>query len=281
MIYPTGPYPRDCPIDTHYIIGGGSTGSDRLHVLARATWPYSEPFLRTAGLREGLRVLDAGCGNGAIALRIAGRVGSGGHVTGIDRDPEMIGIAREAARPDRFPVEFRHVDIERDDPPGEGYDLIYARLLLSHLGDPAAALERLLPALKPGGVFAVEDVDFAGHFCHPACPAFGRYVDWYEAAATARGADPFLGRRLLDLLSAAGLQDIRLRVVLPTFHEGDGKQMAVLTLRGIRDAVLGAGLANEEEFNATLDELGAYTRQPHSIMSLPRFFQVCGVVGSV
>ncbi len=225
-------------------------------------------------------MLDAGCGNGAITLRIADRLGPAGRVTGIDRDPEMLCIARETARPRGLPVEFRHADIERENPPGEGYDLVYARLLLSHVGDPAAALERLLPALKPGGVLAVEDVDFAGHFCHPACPAFDRYVDWYEAAATARGADPFLGRRLLDLLSAAGIHDVRLRVALPTFHEGHGKQMALLTLRGIRDAVLGAGLANEEEFNATLDELEAYTRQPHSIMSLPRFFQIRGTVGS-
>lgn len=269
---------RGIPITTHYIIGGGSAGSDRLHLLARATWPYSEPFLRSAGLREGLRVLDAGCGNGAITLRIAERLGPAGHVRGIDRDPGMIGIARETTAPPEFPVEFLHADVERDAPPGEGYDLVYARLLLSHLGDPAAALGRLVAAVRPGGVLAVEDVDFAGHFCHPASPAFRRYVTWYQAAATARGADPFLGRRLLDLLSTAGLRDIKLRVVLPTFHEGDGKQMGVLTLRGIRDAVLRAGLADEQEFDTTLDALEAYTREPDSIMSLPRFFQVHGVV---
>ena len=223
-------------------------------------------------------MLDAGCGNGAITLRIAECLGPAGHVTGIDRDPAMIAIARDAAGPQGLPVAFLHADVERDDPPGAGYDLVYARLLLSHLGDAAAALARLVAAVKPGGVLAVEDVDFAGHFCHPACPAFDRYVAWYEAAATARGADPFLGRRVLDLLSTAGLHDLRLQVVIPTFHEGDGKQMAVLTLRGIRDAVLGSGLADKKEFDATLEELEAYTRDPHSIMSLPRFLQVHGVV---
>ncbi len=279
MIAPSA-YIRSIPIDTHYIIGGGSEGSDRLHTLSRATWPYSEPFLRAAGLREGLRVLDAGCGNGAITLRIADCLGPTGRITGIDRDPGMIDIAREAAAQHELPVEFLHTDIEQHAPPGESYDLIYARLLLSHLGDPAAALGRLVKALKPGGILAVEDVDFAGHFCHPTCPAFDRYVVWYQAAATARGADAFLGRRSLDLLSTAGLQDIKLRVVLPTFHEGDGKQMALLTLRGIRNAVLDAGLTDETEFDTTLDELEAYTREPHSIMSLPRFFQVHGVVAT-
>ncbi|MGH7058210.1 MAG: methyltransferase domain-containing protein, partial [Acetobacteraceae bacterium] len=225
----------------HYIIGGGAAGSERLRVLADATWPTSVIFLREAGLAEGAKVLDTGCGNGAITLRIAACAGAAGRVTGLDRDAEMIRIARAEAKARGLAVEFRHGDIERGAPVGDGYDLVYARLLLSHLGDPAAALARLATALRPGGVLALEDVDFQGHFCHPASPAFERYLAWYEAAAIMRGADPRIGRRLRDMLLDAGLQDVKLRVVLPTFYEGEGKRMAVLTLRGIRDAVLGAG----------------------------------------
>ncbi len=260
----------------HYIISGGSAGSERLRILAAATWPTSEIFLREAGLGAGARVLDAGCGNGAITLRMAACAGASGRVTGLDRDAEMISVARVAAKAGGLEIEFRHHDIECAAPVGTGYDLVYVRLLLSHLGDPAAALGRLAAALRPGGVLAVEDVDFDGHFCHPACPAFERYVAWYEAAAIMRGADPRIGRRLLDMLRDAGLWDVKLRVVLPTFHEGDGKQMALFTLHGIRDAVLGAGITDAAEFDRTASELEAFTRAPHSIMSLPRFFQVRG-----
>lgn len=260
-----------------YIIGGGEAGSERLRVLADATWPESGIFLREAGLAEGVRVLDAGCGNGAITLRIAGCTGETGRVTAMDRDADMIRIARSDAKDRGLDIEFRHGDIERDASLGDGYDLVYARLLLSHLGDPAAALGRLTAALRPGGMLAVEDVDFRGHFCHPACPAFDRYVAWYEAAAVARGADPFIGPRLLGMLLDAGLRDVKLRVVLPTFHEGEGKHMALLTLRGIRDAVLDAGIVGETEFDGTVSEIEAFTRAPRSIMSLPRFFQVRGV----
>ncbi|MGH8427148.1 MAG: methyltransferase domain-containing protein [Gammaproteobacteria bacterium] len=261
----------------HYIIGGGAAGSERLRVLADATWPTSEIFLREAGLAEGAKVLDAGCGNGAITLRIAARAGAVGRVTGLDRDAEMIRIARDEAKARGLAVEFRHGDIEHGAPAGDGYDLVYARLLLSHLGDPAAALARFAAALRPGGVLALEDVDFQGHFCHPASPAFERYLGWYEAAAIMRGADPRIGRRLRDMLLDAGLQDVKLRVVLPTFYEGEGKQMAFLTLRGIRDAVLDAGIASAEEFDRTASEIETFTRAPRSIMSLPRFFQAWGV----
>ncbi|MGH8271877.1 MAG: methyltransferase domain-containing protein [Gammaproteobacteria bacterium] len=264
-------------ISEHYIIGGGAAGSERLRILADATWPASEVFLREAGLVAGARVLDAGCGNGAVTLRIAACAGATGRVTGLDRDAEMIRLACDEAKARSLAVEFRHGDIEHGAGIGEGYDLVYARLLLSHLGDPAAALARLAAALRPGGVLAVEDVDFQGHFCHPASPAFERYVAWYEAAAIMRGADPRIGRRLLDMLTGAGLRDVKLRVVLPTFHEGDGKRMALLTLSGIRDAVLGAGIVSAAEFDKTVSEIEAFTRAPHSIMSLPRFFQLRGV----
>src|SRR5215471_20937991 len=41
-----------------YIIQGGQQGADRLKVLANATWPTTEPFLREAGLSSGSKCLD-------------------------------------------------------------------------------------------------------------------------------------------------------------------------------------------------------------------------------
>ena len=261
----------------HYIIGGGEAGSERLRVLAEVTWPTSEAFLNEAGLDEGAKVLDIGCGNGAITLRIAARAGAAGRVTGLDRDAGMIQIARAGAAAAGLEAEFRCVDVEGGESLGEGYDMVYVRLLLSHLGDPAAALVQFAAALRPGGVLAVEDVDFRGHFCHPASAAFERYLAWYEQAAILRGADPGIGRRLPEMLLDSGLRGVKLRVVLPTFNEGAGKRMALLTLHGIRDAVLEAGIAGEEEFERTAGELEAFTHAPGSIMSLPHFFQVRGV----
>jgi 2-polyprenyl-3-methyl-5-hydroxy-6-metoxy-1,4-benzoquinol methylase len=63
-----------------YIIQGGQQGADRLKVMANATWPTTEPFLREAGLGSGSKCLDVGCGNGDITSRLFCLVGPAGEV---------------------------------------------------------------------------------------------------------------------------------------------------------------------------------------------------------
>ena len=262
----------------HYIIGGGKAGSERLKVLARATWPTSEPFLEAAGLGEGMRCLDVGCGNGEIARRLLAKVGPQGEVVGWDCDARMIEIAGDWARGSRANAQFRVFNIERDSLAEESaYDFAYARFLFSHLKDPARAIRKILDVLKPGGILAVEDVDFRGHFSHPECPAFDRFVQLYEAAGRKKGVDPWIGPKLLAILADAGLASVKMRVALPTFYQGDGKLMALLTMQNIQSALLDAQLATQDEINQIISELEHFTNDPRSIMSLPRLFQLSGI----
>ena len=71
----------------------------------------------------GLRVLDVGCGDGRLSLRIAPEAES---VLGIDADAELIRTARRETPPDlRDRVEFRKASIvELDDPPRR-FDLVF------------------------------------------------------------------------------------------------------------------------------------------------------------
>ena len=262
-----------------YIIGGGREGADRLKVLACATWPTSEAFLRLAGLRPGMRCLDVGCGSGEMAFRMLDSFGVS-EVVGLDCDAEAVQVARAVAAESGANARFSVVNIERDAiAERPDYDFVYARLLLSHLRDPGECVRRLLAGLVPGGILAVEDVDFRGHFCHPPCPAFDRYVRWYEAASRLRGADPWIGPRLPGLLIDSGLNQVRMSVALPTFLEGDGKLMGLLTLESIRHAVLQLRLATEAHFDRTVAELREFTSDPRSMMSLPRLVQAWGTLG--
>src|SRR6185369_6185781 len=95
----------------------------------------------------------------------------------------------------------------------------------------------LVRATRPGGQVAIEDVDFTGHFCHPECRAFRRYVELYQAVVRRKQADANIGTRLPGLLRLAGLEAIRVEVVQPTFLEGPGKHLATVTLLRIADAL--------------------------------------------
>lgn len=50
-----------------------------------------------AQIKPGQRVLDVACGTGILAREVASRVGSTGHVVGIDPSPGMASVARQLA----------------------------------------------------------------------------------------------------------------------------------------------------------------------------------------
>src|SRR5580658_5481416 len=59
--------------------------------------PFGRRLLAAAVLKPGERVLDVGCGNGAVSLDAARAVGPGGQVTGLDLSAPMLEVARRRA----------------------------------------------------------------------------------------------------------------------------------------------------------------------------------------
>lgn len=263
----------------HYIIRGGAQGRDRLRVLSRVMRPSTERFLDRISLPTGSICLDAGCGGGEVAQLLAARTGPTGRVVGVDVDPVQLDIVRaecEASGIDN--LEFRHADVERFDETS-AYDVVFSRFVLTHLADPVSALAALVRAGRPGSTIAIEDVDFAGHFCFPEHSAFARYCEVYAASALGRGADPFIGRRLPSMFAAAGLVDIDVHIEQPAGFDADLKAMAPLTMAAIAEAVVAAGLVSADEVERLVNELWEFAEEPHSVMSVPRIVQVTGRVG--
>jgi SAM-dependent methyltransferase len=259
----------------HYVLRGGAPGARRLRLLARVKWPTTRALLRRVGLRRGMRCLDLGCGSGGVTLRLARWIGPQGHAVGVDVDEPALELARQKAERLKLPVTFRQLRVEDLEEEGV-YDLAFARFLLSHLPNPAGAVQHMLRAVRPGGVVVVEDTDFAGHFCHPPCAAFDRYVSLYREAVRRKGGDAEIGPRLLGLLTAAGLDVLGLNVVLPTYHRGPGKRLAQVTLEHVRESLLSLQLISAEELGQTLAQLAAFTADETTILSLPRIFQLWG-----
>ena len=264
--------------ERRYMIRGGLAGRERLRVLARAMRPTTLALLDRIELVDGARCVDVGCGGGDVALELAGRVGESGHVVGVDVDEEKLALAREEAARAGRAVEYRRCDVTVDEL-GRDFDLAYARFLLTHLSDPAAACDRLRRAVRPGGAVVVEDIDFRGSVCHPDSAAYRRYVEIYAATARVRGGDACIGPRLPALLRAAGFEQIRVWAVQPIGYspeggEGDAKLVSPLTLENIADAAIGAGVADAEEIDRVTAELYRLARDPATVMGIPRIVQV-------
>jgi SAM-dependent methyltransferase len=123
------------------------TGADRFDAMLA---PFGDRILAAAALHEGERVLDVGCGNGAISLGAATAVGPSGRVTGLDVSAPMLALARKRAEEQGI-----HVDFVQDDAQtasfDRSFDVVVSRFGVMFFDDPKAAFANLARATRPGG----------------------------------------------------------------------------------------------------------------------------------
>ncbi|MCB5906371.1 class I SAM-dependent methyltransferase [Streptomyces pinistramenti] len=105
------------------------------------------------GLREGDRVLDAGCGTGRALPALRAAVGPRGTVLGADLTPEMLHAAVRAGRDTAACLLL--ADAGRLPLGGGTLDAVFAAGLISHLPDPAGNLTELARTVRPGGRLAL------------------------------------------------------------------------------------------------------------------------------
>src|SRR4051794_24504623 len=77
-----------------YALGHSPAELERLHAQASLLDPFTRRLFRDAGLRPGMRVLDAGCGNGDVTLLAAAAVGSEGEVVALDQAATALDATR-------------------------------------------------------------------------------------------------------------------------------------------------------------------------------------------
>ncbi|WP_435064623.1 class I SAM-dependent methyltransferase [Halobaculum sp. EA56] len=112
--------------------------------------------LAALDLDAGERVLEVGCGDGRTLDALADGVGPGGAVVGLDASRGMTRAAADRTA-DRDAVEVVRGDARRLPVPEGSIDGAYAAMSLSAVPDPAAAVEAVHDALRPGGRFVVLD----------------------------------------------------------------------------------------------------------------------------
>ena len=262
---------------SNYIISGGIEGKKRLHILSDVLHPYTKPLLQNNGLIKGASFLDVGCGGGGVTLMAAKTVGDTGNVVALDFDAEIISLDKKDAEDQHIKNISYHAQSAYEINYSNKFDLVYSRFLLSHLNEPQLVLNNMLRSAKPRGSIVVEDIQFSGHFCYPACSAFEQYVALFTATAQQRGQNANIGPHLLSMFNTAGIKQINFDVIQPAFNTGPGKRMAYITMDKIKEAVISEDLADTKTVNIILKELESFTNDKNSIISLPRIFRVWGI----
>jgi SAM-dependent methyltransferase len=126
---------------------------ERLETQSSVRDPFTRRSLDDVGVATGWRCLDIGAGTGSVAAWLHERVGSAGHVLATDLETRWL-------QPLEAPnLEIRRHDIVSEPLEASHYDLVHARLVLMHLPQRAAVLEKLVAASRPGGWLVLEDYD--------------------------------------------------------------------------------------------------------------------------
>ncbi|MFD4872602.1 class I SAM-dependent methyltransferase [Streptomyces sp. NPDC058420] len=105
------------------------------------------------GLREGDRVLDAGCGTGRALPPLRAAVGRSGMVLGADLTPAMLEAAVRAGR-DRE-GRLLLADVAALPLRSDSLDAVFGAGLIAHLPRPEANLRELARVVRPGGTLAL------------------------------------------------------------------------------------------------------------------------------
>jgi trans-aconitate 2-methyltransferase len=164
-----------------------------------------EPFDDLSRLirhREGISVVDLGCGTGELTARLADNLPHS-DVLGIDSSPEML---QRAAQHAREGLRFQLCSI---DAVGGQWDLVFSHAAIHWIEDHPALINRLFALLRPGGQLAVQ---LPSNHTHPAHTLivevaseepFRRALDGWTRRSPVLSIEDYAG-----LLYAAGAEEI-------------------------------------------------------------------------
>ena len=195
--------------DRQYTMGRSDEETERLIEQSRLFEPITRRFLTSAGIGEGMRVLDIGSGAGDVALIAAELVGPKGEVVGVDMNPDILEIARKRARlAEHENVRFLAGDAQGLDLGGQ-FDALVGRLVLMYLPDPVAVLKQLLNQVRPGGIVMFQEIDFTitEAYRHPDTPLMSKLGDWIVEVFERSGANGNMGLELYRVFVEAGLPE--------------------------------------------------------------------------
>jgi ubiquinone/menaquinone biosynthesis C-methylase UbiE len=167
----------------------------------------SKPLiLQGLHLKPGLRVLDVGCGTGADAMAIVGKIGPTGSVVGVDASEAMIKEARARyADQDQARLKFEVGDAQNLRFENEAFDGCRAERLLMHVPNAPRAIAEMVRVTRKGGHLSIFDFDWDTMIVDSPHKETTRKITRSFSDKMKSG---MIGRQLARLFKENGLHDV-------------------------------------------------------------------------
>ncbi|MEM7172947.1 MAG: methyltransferase domain-containing protein [Pseudomonadota bacterium] len=224
-------------------------------------------------LRDGMALLDCGCGPGSITIGLAQAIPQG-HVTGIDLAPSQVKAARATASVQGVGnVTFESCDVYQLPFPDRTFDGVFSHALMEHMSDPLAVLKEMRRVLKPGGIAAIRSIDLGGTVIAPEDAAVIRAHDLWVQFRRYCGGDPLIGRRLRGWLRQGGFSKTIGTMASETWGTAERCQAIAsimldeFTGPRITKAALQEGWADQARMDEAAQALKDWGEHPDALMS--------------
>ncbi len=165
-----------------------------------------DKYIDRLELKPGARVLEVGCGTGAMLRLLARRPDFHGTAVGIDQCPSFIRAASQCSWDEKVSdrLTFQVGDVHRLAFPPATFDVVIAHTLISHVTDPARVLGEMARVVRTGGTIVIFDGDYASLTYAFPDHELGQRMD--AALAMATFNNPRIMRDLPRLLPELGLK---------------------------------------------------------------------------
>lgn len=194
------------PATVNKVIDRGAQGASR--IFNQRTLEQDYHTLKSA-LRPGLRVLDIGCGTGAITKDIASIVGPTGHVIGIDNTVSFINEGN-ALFSSVENLELIHSDI-LDYEVHEKFDLIVSARTFQWISTIERAIDKIKTLLKPNGQVSILDYNHEAISWSPKIPpAMQHFYDLFLMWRKDAGMNNRIGFDMMDILEEHGFSQVEI-----------------------------------------------------------------------
>jgi ubiquinone/menaquinone biosynthesis C-methylase UbiE len=163
---------------------------------ARWTRELRSYLFDRAGLKDAQRVLEVGCGTGAIL----GDLSTSASLHGLDLDPAALAECKIHA-PSAILTQGNALNLPF---PDESFDLTYCHFLLLWVVDPLQAVSELKRVTRRGGsILALAEPDYTGRIDRPR--ELSLLGQWQAESLKRQGADPSFGGQLAETFHKAGI----------------------------------------------------------------------------
>lgn len=269
--------------DEKYCFEIGDKGQQGLDILDHLFNPTTQKFILDAKLRPGMKVLDIGCGLGAMTVWLTQHVSPKGTVTAIDNNEFQIKATIKRLA-NNFVNNAKAVCLSAYDIESlhETFDFVYCRFILHHLNKPTDVIRAVYKILNPGGIFVAEEGLVSQAFSYPFTQAWG-HERWHndpkdhETEGVSR--DGNFGMKLYHIMHHIGFKGLAANLVQPVITTKCDKDLFIkgmlIAMNESKTNFIAQG-HTAEEWQNRCNDIKKFNDDPSQMFA---FYQSCQVKG--